>query len=116
MIGIGFYLIAIIRIVTFVAVLIIKIRQAEYQSEETNNTLKIVGGFTLISLIFFVLIQFFYWIIDINEVLGRQLSWVATFLIFGIGIPFTIIKRSQKMTQYMKAEIQHQLSLFFYAF
>ena len=36
MIGIGFYLIAIIRIVTFVAVLIIKIRQAEDQSEETR--------------------------------------------------------------------------------
>ena len=69
------------------------------------NDSQVVGGCTLLSLLTFALIQYFYWI-NINKVktrqLQRQISWVATFLIFGIGIPFTIIKRSQKMTEYGK--------------
>ena len=105
MIGIGFYIVQIVRIVTFVVVFITKIWQVEGQNEETKRTLQVVGGWTLLSLLIFVLMQYFYWI-NINKVntrqLQRQISWVATFLIFGIGIPFTIIKRSHKMTEYGK--------------
>ena len=105
MIGIGFYIVQIVRIVTFVVVFITKIWQVEGQNEETKRTLQVVGGWTLLSLLTFVLMQYFYWI-NINKVntrqLQRQISWVATFLIFGIGIPFTIIKRSHKMTEYGK--------------
>ena len=103
MIGIGFYIVVIVRIVAFVVVFITKIWQVEGQNEETKTTLQVVGGWTLLSLLTFALMQFFYWI-NINIVntrqLQRQISWVVTFLIFGIGIPFTIIKRSQKMTDY----------------
>ena len=105
MIGVGFYIVGILRIVTFVVVFITKIWQVEGQNEETKRTLQVVGGWTLLSLLTFALMQFFYWI-NINKVntrqLQRQISWVATWLIFGIGIPFIIIKRSQKMTEYGK--------------
>ena len=103
MIGIGFYIVGIVRLVTFVVVFTSKIWLVEGQ--ETKRTLQVVGGWTLLSLLTFALMQFFYWI-NINEVntrqLQRQISWVATWLIFGIGIPFIIIKRSQKMTEYGK--------------
>ena len=103
MIGIGFYIVVIVRIVTFVVVIITKIWQVEGQ--ETKRTLQVIGGWTLLSLLTFVLIQYFYWI-NINNVntrqLQRQISWVAMLLMFGIGIPFTIITRSQKMTEYGK--------------
>ena len=105
MIGIGFYIVGIVRIVTFVVVFITKIWQVEGQNEETKRTLQVVGGWTLLSLLTFALMQYFYWI-NINKVntrqLQRQISWVATWLIFGVGIPFIIIKRSQKMTEYGK--------------
>ena len=120
MIGIGFYIVGIVRIVAFVVVFISKIWQVEGESEETRRTLKVVGGWTLLSLLIFVLIQFVYWI-NITKVntrqLQRQTSWVATFLIFGIGIPFTIIKRSQKMTEYgkefLKGKVQDTFPCFF---
>ena len=108
MIGVGFYLVAIIRFVTFVVVIAIKIKQAEDQSEETKNKLKFVGGLTLVGLFIFALIQFIYWI-DTNEVFGRQISWIATFLIFGIGIPVTIISTSQKMTEYCKEYLKDKI-------
>ena len=105
MIGIGFYIVGIVRIVAFVVVFITKIWQVEGESEETKRTLKVVGGWTLLSLLTFILMHFFYWV-NINKIntrqLQRQISWIAIFLIFGIGIPFTIIKRSQKMTEYGK--------------
>ena len=112
MIGIGFYIVGIVKIVTFVVVFITKIWQVEGQNEETKRTLQVVGGWTLLSLLTFLLMQYFYWI-NINKVntrqLQRQISWVATFLIF-IWIPFTIIRRSQKMTdygkEYLKGKVQ----------
>ena len=105
MIGIGFYIVGIVRVVVFVVVFITKIWQVEGESEETKRTLKVVGGWTLLSLLTFVLMQYFY-LVNINKIntrqLQRQISWIAIFLIFGIGIPFMIIKRSQKMTEYGK--------------
>ena len=105
MIGIGFYIVGIVRIAVFVVVFITKIWQVEGESEETKRTLKVVGGWTLSSLLTFILMHFFYWV-NINKIntrqLQRQISWIAIFLIFGIGIPFMIIKRSQKMTEYGK--------------
>ena len=105
MIGIGFYIVGIVRVVVFVVVFITKIWQVEGESEETKRTLKVVGGWTLLSLLTFVLMQYFYWV-NINNIntrqLQRQISWIAIFFVFGIGIPFTIIKRSQKMTEYGK--------------
>ena len=120
MIGIGFYIVGIVRIVTFVVVFITKIWQVEGQNEETKRTLQVVGGWTLLSLLTFALMQYFYWI-NINKVdtrqLQRQISWVATFLIFGIGIPFTIITRSEKMTEYgkefLKGKVQDTFPCFF---
>ena len=120
MIGIGFYIVGIVRIVAFVVVFITKIWQVEGENEETKRTLKVIGGWTLLSLLIFVLIQFVYWINitkDNTRQLQRQTSWIATFLIFGIGIPFTIIKRSQKMTEYgkefLKGKVQDTFPCFF---
>ena len=72
MIGVGFYIVGIVRIVTFVFVFITKIWQVEGQNEETKRTLQVVGGWTLFSLLTFVLMQYFYWI-NINKVNTRQL-------------------------------------------
>ena len=96
--GIGFFIVGIIRIVTFVIVLVIKIMKAEDQNAEKKATLKIVGGMTLVSLITHNLV--FFWI-ELNEVLRLQITWLLTMSIFGIGIPCIIIKRSENMTQYL---------------
>ena len=68
MIGIGFYIVGIVRIVAFVVVFITKIWQVEGESEETRRTLKVVGGWTLLSLLIFILIQFF------NQLLFTQVE------------------------------------------
>ena len=44
MIGIGFHLNDAIRVITFVVVLIMKIKKSENQNKETKMTLKIVGS------------------------------------------------------------------------
>ena len=51
MIGIGFYIVGVVRIVTFVVVFITKIWQVEGQNEETKRTLQVVGDWTLLSLL-----------------------------------------------------------------
>ena len=82
MIGVGFYLLTTIRIVTFGVVFVVKIMHADDQNEETKNTLKFVGGLTLLFLVLFVLIQCLYWL-NTSSVLGRHLSWIVSLLILG---------------------------------
>ena len=73
MIGIGFHLNDLFRALTFVAVLVIKVKKSENQSEETKKTFKIVGGMLFFFLCIFALIKILNWIGDYN-VLGKPMK------------------------------------------
>ena len=98
----------LIRVVTFLTVLIIKIKKSEDQIGETKNTFKLVGGVTLMILFIFFLIKLLYWRMDINEVLGKQILYLILYLVF-IAVPSIIIKRSQRMTEYMLEYIKENI-------
>ena len=99
MIGIGFHLNDAIRVITFVVVLIIKIKKSENQDEETKKTLKIVGSVIFLLIGTFGLVKLLNWIGE-NAILGKQISYMAGLFCFGIVVPTIIIRRSLKMTEY----------------
>ena len=99
MIGIGFHLNDAIRVITFVVVLIIKIKKSENQDEETKKTLKIVGSTLFLLIGIFGLVKLLSWIDD-HAVLGKQISYIAGLFCFGNVVPTIIIRRSLKMTEY----------------
>ena len=99
MIGIGFHLNDAIRVITFVVVLIMKIKKSENQNEETKKTLKIVGSVIFLLIGTFGLVKLLNWIGD-NAILGKQISYMAGLFCFGIVVPTIIIRRSLKMTEY----------------
>ena len=99
MIGIGFHLNDAIRVITFVVVLIIKIKKSENQDEETKKTLKIVGSVIFLFIGIFFFIKLLSWIDD-HAVLGKQISYLAGAFCFGNVVPTIIIRRSFKMTEY----------------
>ena len=99
MIGIGFHLNDAIRVITFVVVLIMKIKKSENQNEETKKTLKIVGSVIFLLIGTFGLVKLLNWIGD-YAILGKQISYMAGLFCFGIVVPTIIIRRSLKMTEY----------------
>ena len=101
MVGIGLQLTEVIRTVTFMIVLIIKIRKSEDQSQETKNTLKIVGGVTLLIVCIFALVKLLHWI-EVGDALGKQITYFGGIFCYGVVIPGIIISRSHKMTKYYK--------------
>ena len=72
MIGIGFHLNDAIRVITFVVVLIMKIKKSENQNEETKKTLKIVGSVIFLLIGTFGLVKLLNWIGD-YAILGKQI-------------------------------------------
>ena len=99
MIGIGFHLNDAIRVLTFVVVLIMKIKKSENQNEETKKTLKIVGSVIFLLIGTFGLVKLLNWIGD-HAILGKQISYMAGLLCFGIVVPTIIIRRNLKMREY----------------
>ena len=99
MIGIGFHLNDAIRVITFVVVLIIKIKKSENQNEETRKTFKIVGSVIFLLIGTFGLVKLLNWIGD-HAILGKQISYMAGLLCFGIVVPTIIIRRNLKMREY----------------
>ena len=109
MIGTGHHMNDHIRTITFLVVLIIKIKKSENQIEATKNTFKLLGGVTLMIIFVFFLIKLLYWRIDINEVLGKQILYLVGLFCWGIMVPSIIIKRSQTMTEYMQEYIKENI-------
>ena len=101
LVGIGLQLTEVIRTVTFMIVLIIKVRKSEDQSQETKNTLKIVGGVTLLIVCIFALVKLLHWI-EVGDALGKQITYLGGIFCYGVVIPGIIIARSHKMTKYFK--------------
>ena len=99
MIGIGFHLNDAIRVITFVVVLIMKIKKSENQNEETRKTFKIVGSVIFLLIGTFGLVKLLNWIGD-HAILGKQISYMAGLLCFGIVVPTIIIRRNLKMREY----------------
>ena len=99
MIGIGFHLNDAIRVITFVVALIMKIKKSENQNEETRKTFKIVGSVIFLLIGTFGLVKLLNWIGD-HAILGKQISYMAGLLCFGIVVPTIIIRRNLKMREY----------------
>ena len=94
-----------IRTISFCVALIAKIKKSIDQTEEEKTTIKIGGGLTMISMIMFASIQTYNWIHK-EDVLVRQINFIASYIIFGIIIPFIIIIRSENMTLYLKRNMK----------
>ena len=101
MIGIGFHLSDILELFTFAAVVFLKIKRSEDQSHEVKNSLKIVCIVTLIIVSTLGLVKMLYWNETVDEVLGKQISYLGGFFCVGIIMPGTLIARNQKMTDYL---------------
>ena len=99
LIGIGFHLNDAIRVITFVVVLIMKIKKSDNQNEETKKTLKIVGSIIFLLIGAFGLVKILSWIGD-YAVLGKQISYLAGAFCFGNVVPTIIIRRNPKMSEY----------------
>ena len=99
MIGIGFHLNDAIRVITFVVVLIMKIKKSENLNKETKKTLKIVGSVIFLFIGIFFLVKLLSWIDD-HAVLGKQISYLAGAFCFGNVVPTIIIRRNPKMSEY----------------
>ena len=108
MIGIGFHLNDAIRVITFVVVLIMKIKKSENQNEETKKTLKIVGSVIFLLIVLFGLVKILSWTGD-HAVLGKQISYMAGLFCFGNVVPTIIIRRSLKMTEYFVKSTKEKL-------
>ena len=74
-------------------VLIIKIRKSEDQSQETKNTLKIVGSVTFLIVGIFGLVKLLHWI-EVGDALGKQIGYLGGIFCYGVVIPAIIIARS----------------------
>ena len=99
MIGIGFHLNDAIRVITFVVVLIMKIKKSENLNKETKKTLKIVGSVIFLFIGIFFLVKLLSWIDD-HAVLGKQISYLAGAFCFGNVVPTIIIRRNPRMSEY----------------
>ena len=95
-----------IRSISFCVALIVKIKKSIDQTEEAKTTIKIGGGLTMISMITFASIQTYNWIHKEDIVLVYQINFIASYVIFGIIIPFIIIKRNENMTLYLKSNMR----------
>ena len=101
MIGIGFWISDILELFTFAVVVFLKIKRSEDQSKEVKNSFKIVCVVTLFIVSTLGLVKMLYWNETVDEVLGKQISYLGGFFCVGIIMPGTLIARNQKMTDYL---------------
>ena len=113
MLGIGGYLSDILEIVTFAVVVFLKIKKSEDQNQKMKNSFKTVCGITLLIAIICGLVKQLHWVDEVDDVLGKQISYFGASFFIGIVVPGTIIARNHNMTEYLVKHTKEIMSNIF---
>ena len=101
MLGIGCYLSDILEILTFALVVFLKIKKSEDQNQKMKNSFKTVCGITLVIAIICGFIKQLHWVDEVDDILGKQISYFGASFFIVIVVPGTIIARNHNMTEYL---------------